>query len=379
MIKPFREFQVFVKPVGALCNMSCSYCYYLDKKDLFPAGTLARMPDLLLEEYIVQHMEASTEPVITFSWHGGEPTLAGLDMFKRIASFQKKHKPEGRQIVNGIQTNGTLLNDAWCRFLSKERFHVGISLDGPGYLHDQFRTGPTAESTFEKTVQGFRMLKDYGMSPEILCVVNALNGGKALEVYRFFRELGAGFITFLPLVERRKNTGSEVTERSVPSEMFGDFLCTVFDEWKQYDIGGIKVQVFEEALRSAFHQDHTLCIFKKTCGNVPVLEHDGSFYACDHFVNEDHCLGNIMETPLAELLDHPRQKQFGSAKLESLPGCCIECEVRDMCNGECPKNRFLVSPDGEPGLNYLCAGYRKFFNYIRPFIQEVSSVWQAGK
>jgi len=337
------------------------------------------MPELLLEEYIVQHIEASTEPVITFSWHGGEPTLAGLDMFKRIVSLQKQHKPEGRQIVNGIQTNGTLLNDTWCRFLSEERFNVGISLDGPGYLHDQFRAGPASESTFEKTVQGFRRLKEYGMSPEILCVVNAFNGGKALGVYRFFRELGAGFITFLPLVERRTKTGSEVTERSVPAEVFGDFLCTVFDEWKKNDIGRIKVQVFEEALRSAFQQDHTLCIFNKTCGNVPVVEHDGSFYTCDHFVDDDHYLGNIMESPLSELLDHPRQKQFGSAKLESLPGCCIKCEVRDMCNGECPKNRFLVSRDGEPGLNYLCAGYRKFFNYILPFIQDVSSVWQVGK
>ena len=379
MIKPSREFQIFVKPVGSLCNMTCSYCYYLEKKDLFPVGTPVRMPELLLEEYIVQHIEASTEPDITFTWHGGEPTLAGLEMFNRIVSLQKRYKPEGRQIYNGIQTNGTLLNVKWCRFLSKERFHVGISLDGPAYLHDQFRSGPTGESTFEKTIGSFRMLKDYGISPEILCVVNAFNAEKALEVYRFIRELGAGFITFLPLVERRIQASNEVTVRSVSAKVFGDFLCTVFDEWKKYDIGQIKVQIFEEALRSAFNQDHTLCIFKKTCGTVPVLEHDGSFYACDHFVDGDHYLGNIMETSLAELLDHPRQKGFGSAKLEKLPVCCIECEVRDMCNGECPKNRFVVSRDGEPGLNYLCEGYRKFFNYIRPFIHEVSSVWKAGK
>ena len=377
-MKPSREFQVFVKPVGSLCNMSCSYCYYLNKKDLFPVGAPVRMPDLLLEEYIVQHIEASTETDIFFTWHGGEPTLAGLDMFKRIVSLQKQYKPEGRQIFNGIQTNGTLLNDTWCGFLSQERFHVGISLDGPAYLHDQFRAGPSGESTFEKTIESFRMLKDYGISPEILCVVNAINVGKGLEVYRFIRELGASFITFLPLVERSIQTNNKVTEKSVPANMFGDFLCTVFDEWKN-DIGQIKVQIFEEALRSAFNQDHTLCIFKKTCGTIPVVEHDGSFYACDHFVDEDHYFGNIMETSLTELLDHPRQKEFGSAKLESLPACCIECEVRDMCNGECPKNRFMVSRDGEPGLNYLCEGYRKFFNYIKPFIQEVSSAWKAGK
>ncbi|HDS08385.1 MAG TPA: anaerobic sulfatase maturase [Bacteroides sp.] len=371
-----REFQIFVKPVGSLCNMACRYCYYLEKEQLYPRAARFRMSPQLLGEYIRQHVETSTEPLIAFSWHGGEPTMAGLDYFRKIVEIQKTLCPPGRRIVNGIQTNGTLLDDAWCSFFAREQFTVGISVDGPRELHDHYRCDKKGRSTFGRTMNGFRLLSKHGVACEILCVVNAINVRHPLEVYRFFRELGAGFITFLPLVERDRDSGSGVSGSSVPSEAFGDFLIAVFDEWKTWDIGRVKVQIFEEAVRTAFGLEHTLCIFKKTCGGVPVVEYNGDFYSCDHFVDEEHRPGNIRERNLAELLDCPGQQAFGRAKRESLTRYCLACEVLDMCNGECPKNRFVKTPDGEEGHNYLCAGYRKFFNHCRPFVEEVSRVWK---
>ncbi|MFO7932647.1 MAG: anaerobic sulfatase maturase [Bacteroidales bacterium] len=371
-----REFQVFVKPVGAACNMACRYCYYLEKEKLYPAETRFQMPVELLEEYIRKHIEASSEPVIGFSWHGGEPTMAGLDYFKRIVELQNRFCPSGSRIVNGIQTNGTLLDDDWCSFLAQEHFVVGISMDGPKELHDLYRHSKNGSSTFERTLHGYRLLKEHGVIPEILCVVNAGNVRYPLEIYTFFKQLQANYITFLPLVEREPDADSGASELSVPPEAFGNFLISVFDRWKKEDIGRVKVQIFEEATRTAFGQDHTLCIFKRQCGGVPVVEYNGDFYSCDHFVDEAHRLGNIMNHTLAELLDSPQQQSFGAAKRNTLPRYCLECEVLDMCNGECPKNRFILTPDGEGGLNYLCAGYRKFFNHCRPFVEEVARVWK---
>ncbi|UCG28410.1 MAG: anaerobic sulfatase maturase, partial [Bacteroidales bacterium] len=342
MMKTSREFQVFAKPVGPVCNLECHYCYYLEKKRFFPENTYFRMPENILEEYIVQHINASTGPVITFSWHGGEPLLAGLDYFRRITQFQKKHLPLNRRIINGIQTNGTMLDDAWCRFFASENFIVGISIDGPQKFHDLHRLTRNKKSTFQQTVNGYHLLREYGILCEILCVVNADNVKYPREVYGFYKELNASYLTFLPVVERDGSEG--VTSLSVPSESFGNFLISVFDEWMEQDIGKVKVQIIEEAARSAFGQDHTLCIFKKTCGNVPVVEHNGAFYSCDHFVEPDHFLGNIMDIPLADLLDSPDQAAFGRNKLDSLPQYCLECDVRDMCNGGCPKNRFIRTP-----------------------------------
>jgi len=377
MDQNIREFQIFVKPVGPVCNMGCTYCYYLEKEQLFPGSENYHMPVILLEEYIVQHIEASTEPVISFSWHGGEPMLAGCDYFRRIVEIQKRYCPHGRKIVNGIQTNGTLLNEDWCKFLSAEDFSVGISMDGPKELHDRYRMNLDGDSTFELTLRGFQLLQHYGISPEILCVVNASNVHHPQELYHYFKGLGAKYITFLPLVEPMPQTETGVSENSVPAESFGDFLCSIFDEWRDQDIGKLKVQIFEEAIRTAFGQDHTLCIFKTTCGNVPVVEHNGDFFSCDHYVNDMYRLGNILETPLAELLDSLEQKTFGRAKLGTLPRYCLECGVRDMCGGECPKNRFIKTPAGEEGLNYLCAGYKKFFKHCRPFVQDVAAVWRG--
>jgi uncharacterized protein len=370
-----REFQVFVKPAGPACNLNCLYCYYLKKDKLFPPDESFRMPDDILESYIIQHIAATSDPVITFSWHGGEPTILGLDYFRKIVNLQKKHLPHNRKIINGIQTNGTLLNEEWCQFFKKENFVVGISLDGPEEMHDRYRFTRDMKSTFDRTLSGYKLLQRFEVLCEILCAVNADNVKHPLEVYRFFRQLDAKYITFLPVVERHTGKTREVTNYSVPSEAFGSFLCDIFDEWITSDIGRIKVQIFEEATRPAFGQDHTLCIFKKTCGRVPVIEHNGDFYSCDHFVDHEHHLGNIREKSLAELLDDPAQIAFGQAKLDTLPRYCQMCEVRDMCNGECPKNRFLFTPDGEPGLNWLCAGYKKFFNHCKPFVLQVAELW----
>ncbi len=372
------EFQVFVKPVGAGCNLRCSYCYYLDKEHLREASPGLRMSDEVLTEYIRQHIHASGGQESFFSWHGGEPMMAGPGFYRRVMEIQKRLAPEGCTILNGMQTNATLIDEEWGRFLSKEGFYVGVSLDGPERFHNSNRKRADGSRTFTEVMRGLDILRSYGVPHEILCVVNSENMHAPLEVYRFFKSLGVPFITFLPLVERQGNNAAGVTARSVRPADFGRFLSAIFDEWIENDIGKIKVQVFEEALRTAFGQEHTICIFKPVCGAVPVVEMNGDFYSCDHFVDEEHRIGNIMESTLEMLLDHPRQMAFGEAKKATLPRYCMECGVLEMCNGECPKNRFVSTPDGEPGLNYLCEGYRQFFNHCRPFVSEVARVWKGG-
>ncbi len=370
------DFQVFAKPVGASCNLACSYCYYLDKNRLFSAPGIQRMPDDLLEIYIKQHIQASTEETIFFSWHGGEPTLAGLPYFRRITELQKKHLPDNRFVMNCIQTNGTLLNEEWCQFLKRENFIVGISIDGPEEFHSANRFRKDGTSSFDETLRGYHLLKSFQIPCEILCVVNAQNVVYPLEVYRFFKGLNSEFLTFIPLVERLSPESDRVSERTVSARTFGEFLCAIFDEWKTEDIGKVKVQIFEEALRTAFGVEHSLCVFKPVCGRVPVVEHNGDFYSCDHFVDPKYLIGNVQEKTLAEMLESPEQKAFGYAKLDSLPNYCLSCDVRSMCNGACPKDRFIETPDGKPGLNYLCEGYKLFFNHCKPFVEEVAKVWK---
>ena len=374
MTSATREFQVFVKPVGADCNLRCHYCYYLKKNSLTPGKPHPLMEDDILEEYVLQHISANTDNLITFSWHGGEPLLAGIDFYRKAVGYQKKYQPSGSKIINGIQTNGTLLNNAWCRFLSEERFIVGISIDGPGELHNCNRRTREDYNTFLNVLRGYELLQMHGVLPEILCVVNAENVCNPLIVYNFFKEIGTKYVSFLPLVERNTDSPAGVTRNSVPSEEFGIFLSTIFDEWVEKDIGKIKIQIFEEAARTAFNQEHTLCIFKVNCGGVPVVEYNGDFYSCDHYIDEEHRLGNISEHSLSYFLDNRAQKNFGEAKSLTLPKYCIECEVRSMCNGECPKNRFIISPDGEPRLNYLCSGYKHFFNHCRHFVETIASL-----
>jgi uncharacterized protein len=375
MHQPSREFQVFIKPAGAECNLRCQYCYYLQKKELYKYSRIQLMSEEILEKYIIELIRATTEKNVFFSWHGGEPTIAGINFFRKALAFQKKLIPSDRNVINGIQTNATLLNDEWCRFLADENFYVGVSIDGPEKLHNKFRLSSDKTGSFKQTINGYYLLKKYNIRTELLSVISSENEGFPLEVYGFLKSLGAEFITFLPLVQRLPRNVDGVSSISVKPEAFGSFLIHVFNKWVSEDIGKLKIQIFEEAIRSAFRQDHTLCIFKEICGGVPVVEHNGDFYSCDHFVDNEHHVGNISEKTLSEMLDSPQQKAFGLAKKNSLPGYCLDCEVLEMCNGECPKNRFIRTPAGEPGLNYLCRGYKQFFNHISPFVNTISKVW----
>lgn len=373
-----REFQIFVKPAGAICNLDCRYCYYLPKELLYPDTRSFRMAGGLLEDYIAQQIAITPGPEIQFMWHGGEPAILGLDYFRRIVELQRKHNPGGRRVVNNIQTNGVLLTEEWCRFLAAEHFAVGLSMDGPAELHDAYRLTKDGKATHRQVMQGYRLLRRHGIPVDLLCVVHAQNVGHPLAVYRFFKDIEAQYISFIPLVEPQPGSAGGVSGRTTPAEAFGAFLCAVFDEWIRHDIGRIIVQIFEEAARPALGLDHSLCIFRPTCGDVPVLEHNGDFYCCDHFVTPERRLGTLRETPLAELIESPALRAFGQAKQEALPRYCQVCDVRDMCNGGCPKDRIIRTPGGEPGLNYLCAGYRRFFEHCRPYMVQMAVLRWAG-
>jgi len=379
MVDTSPDFQVYVKPIGSKCNLDCSYCYYLDKPKPEGTNSIVGMPEILLEEYIAQHIEACRQPVIRFSWHGGEPTLLGCEYFQKITAWQTRFLPAGRVIQNGIQTNGTLLDKDWCLFLAKENFVVGLSLDGPRQFHDLHRRSKVGSATFDLALAGYEQLRIHEVHVEILCVVHAGNVGSPLEVYQFFRDIDARYITFLPLVEPELGAPEGVSSRTVPADAWGKFLCFVFDEWLDKDIGRIKIQIIEEATRTAFGLEHSLCLFRETCGDIPILDHQGDLYCCDHYVDQGYRLGNILETPLIKLLSNPMRTSFGEVKRDSLTSECHNCEVLPMCRGECPKNRFITSTDGDVNLNYLCSGYKCFFSHCLPFVESVAKEWRKSK
>jgi uncharacterized protein len=323
------------------------------------------MAESLLEEYIAQHLAAAAGPEADFSWHGGEPTVLGLDFFRRAVEIQRRRRPPGWTIRNGIQTNGVLLDGEWGRFLAAENFGVGLSLDGPAELHDVYRVARGGQPSHAQAMRGYELLQRHGVRTDLICVVHNLNVRQPLTVYRFFRDIGCRYLGFLPVVERVPGSEDQVTEHTVAAEDYGAFLCKVFDEWSRRDAGRMVIQIFEEAARPAMGLDHSLCVFRETCGEIPVVEHNGDFFPCDHYADSEHRLGNIRETPLAGLLDDPRQRAFGEAKRDALPRYCRECEVLAQCHGGCPKYRFIRTPDGEPGLNYLCAGLKRFFLHSR--------------
>ncbi len=374
MLTASREFQVFVKPAGPDCNLACAYCYYLPTRRLYPRGGPARMPPGILETYIRQHLEAHPGPVVHFSWHGGEPTLSGTGFFLRVVALQQRHRPPGVRITNGIQTNGTLLDGDWCRFLAEAGFGVGLSLDGPADLHDPYRVDRSGDPTHGRVLQAYECLRHHGVPVDILCVVHAHNVGQPRRVYDFFKGIGAGCLTFLPLVARRAGPGSGVDPRSVAPEAWGDFLCRIFDPWARQDIGRVEVQIFDEVAAAACGREHALCIFRETCGEIPVVEHNGDVYACDHFVDTAHRLGNIGAAHLAGMIESPAQRAFGRLKRDALPRYCLACEVLAMCNGGCPKDRILTTADGQPGLNWLCAGYKRFFTHCAPFAAQLAAL-----
>ena len=355
------------KPAGAACNLHCDYCFFLKKANLYP-GSRFRMTDEVHEAYIRQLFEAHHVPQVTVAWQGGEPTLMGLDFYRRSVELQKKHARPDVRIENTFQTNGILLNDEWCQFFHEHNFLVGLSMDGPKALHDVYRKDKGGHGTFDRVVAAARRLQKHKAEFNILCTVNARNADHPLDVYRFFRdELGSPYIQFIPIVERDNATGyqegNKVTNRSVRPDQWGRFLIGIFDEWVKKDVGSTFVLNFDGALAGWLGMAGTVCIFGPTCGLGMALEHNGDLYSCDHFVEPNHYLGNILKTPLIELVASEKQRKFGQDKKDTLPRVCSQCEFLHVCHGECPKNRFVEGPDGEPSLNYLCAGYKAFFRH----------------
>ncbi len=365
-------FHLLAKPTGAICNLDCAYCFFLEKEQLYP-GSKFRMSEPLLETYIRQLIESHQVDQVNIAWQGGEPTLMGLDFYRRAMEIVEKHRRPGMTFLHTMQTNGTLLDDAWCAFLKEHNFLMGLSIDGPHALHDVYRVDKGGGPTFDKVMRGLRLLQKHGVDYNLLTTVNRVNGDHPLEVYRFLRdEAKTDWMQFIPVVERINDDGgtllqegTTVTDRSVLPEQFGTFLSTIFDEWVHNDVGRIYVQTFEAAARNWYGMPSSgMCVFNETCGTGLAIEHNGDIYSCDHFVEPKYLLGNINTTHMIELVSSPQQIKFGTDKRDDLPRYCRECDVRFACHGECPKNRFIETPDGEPGLNYLCAGFMAFFHHV---------------
>ncbi len=376
-------FHVMAKPTGARCNLDCAYCFFLKKEELYPDSSL-RMTDEVMEKYIRQTIEGHRVPEVTIAWQGGEPTLMGLEFFHRSVEVQKKYAKPGTRIENTFQTNGILLDDEWCRFFHDNNFLVGLSMDGPRGLHDVYRRDRRGRGTFDRVLKAARLLQKHRVEFNILCTVNRTNADHPLEVYQFFRdELGAQYVQFIPIVERANETGFQegntVTDQSVRPDQWGRFLVAIFDEWIRRDVGRMFVLNFDGALAGWLGRAGTVCIFGPTCGLGVALEHNGDLYSCDHFVEPDHFLGNILTTPLIELVSSKKQRAFGMAKRDTLPRYCRECDFLAICNGECPKNRFTRTQDGEEGLNYLCEGYRMFFSHADRPMRMMADLLRQGR
>jgi len=390
---PESGFHIMTKPIGPICNLDCKYCFYLEKENLYPNTRHWEMPPDILERYIQQYIAAQPLEEVHFAWQGGEPTLLGVDFFRTVVHLQSKYS-NGKAIHNALQTNATLLDDEWGEFLARHQFLVGVSIDGPRELHDHYRVDKGNAPTFDRVMRGLAILKRHKVDFNTLTVVHRHNSAYPLEVYRFLREIGSGFMQFIPVVERATadpapdglvliqpsfDKPAQVTDWSVEPRAYGNFLVRIFDEWVKRDVGRYFVQIFDVALESWLGLDPSLCIFRKRCGSALAMEHTGDLYSCDHFVYPEHKLGNITQTSLNQLVHSDRQKAFGNDKHDLLPRMCRECEVRFACNGECPKHRFLTTPDGEPGLNYLCAGYKYFFNHIDPHMRFMAAELRAGR
>ena len=378
-----KNFHVLAKPIGPICNLDCKYCFYLEKTVLYPQVDKWAMRDDVLEIYIRQYIEAHDTPVVHFAWQGGEPTLLGVDYFRKLVEIQKKYA-NGKRIANALQTNGVLLNDAWAELLRENDFLIGISVDGPRELHDRYRVDKGGQPTFNKVMRGVETLKRHGVEFNTLTTVHRGNADHPLEVYRFLKEHGSGVMQFIPIVERIAHQAAsdglqlippdfsgtaKVAPWSVEPRQFGSFLCAMFDEWVRRDVGRYFIQIFDVSLEMWSGMEASLCVFRRQCGAALAIEHCGDVYSCDHFVYPQNRLGNILESPLESLVDSAQQRRFGEDKESTLPRYCRECDVRFACNGECPKHRFLTTPDGEPGLNYLCAGYKMFFRHVDPYMR----------
>ena len=385
---------VIAKPTGPICNIRCEYCFYLEKEKLYPQGERWKMSDETLEAYVRQYFEAQPDHVesVDFAFQGGEPTLMGLDFFRRVIELQEKHNPRGKRIQNSLQTNGIKLDDTWCEFLKQHNFLVGLSMDGPADLHDRYRLDRQGRGTFDRVMKAMACLKKHGVEFNVLVCVNRHNADQAGRVYRFFRDQGVDFLQFIPIVEPVRGAGSGdvdvkadtapetlVSERSVRPKQFGRFLTGVFDEWIRNDVGRIFVRDFDQALSAWAGAGASLCVYMKECGRATAIEHNGDLYSCDHFVEPAYKLGNIHEKPIKELANSPLQETFGRNKSAKLPDYCGECEFLSACNGACPKDRLLHTPDGQPGLNYLCAGFKLFFSHVDPYMKFMADELRAGR
>jgi uncharacterized protein len=399
LAEPGRPFHVLTKPIGPICNLDCKYCFYLEKEKLYPGERAWAMSDAVLESYVRQYIEGQEAAEIHFAWQGGEPTLLGIGFFERAIELQRKYAG-GKSIFNALQTNGTLLDDSWCAFLAENRFLVGLSIDGPAELHDVYRVDKNGVATFDAVMRGLGFLKKHEVEFNTLTVVNRANAEKPLDVYRFLKEIGSGYLQFIPLVERAAPVeltvsgsglaqppvvgapvveGPPVTRWSVEATQYGLFLCAIFDQWVRRDVGNVFVQLFDVALGNWMGLGSPLCVFAETCGSAMAIEHNGDLYSCDHYVYPKYKLGNLMNKSLTEMATSPAQIKFGKDKSDGLPAYCRGCEVRFACHGECPKHRFIRTPDGEEGLNYLCAAYKKFFWHIDPYMRTMGELVREGK
>ena len=380
---PVPPFHVMIKPRGPICNLDCSYCYYLSKEDLY-LGSAFRMTDEILEAFTRDYIRAQSVPEVVFSWQGGEPLLMGLDFFRRAVEFQAENSRPGVRISNTIQTNGTLLDDDWCRFFRGHEFLVGLSLDGPARLHDAYRVNKGGKPSHASVMAGLDLLRKHQVEYNVLATVHAANAPHPLDVYRFFRdEVGTSFIQFIPIVQRDNDTGYQegtgVTDRSVTGNAYGRFLNTIFDEWVCRDVGRVFVQLFDVTLAGWVGHAPGLCLFDETCGRALALEHNGDLFACDHYVEPGYRLGNTRNATLPVLVGSEAQRAFGAAKKDTLPGFCLDCDVRFLCNGGCPKNRILMTPSGEKGLNYLCDGYMAFFHHTGPAMRFMADALRSQR
>lgn len=392
---PFaRPLYVMTKPVSSMCNLNCKYCYYLEKANLYrdedKAGRFT-MSDDLLERFIESYIESQTTPEVLFCWHGGETLMRPLSFYKRVVELQRRYA-RGRRIDNTIQTNGTLLTDEWCEFFKENGWLVGVSIDGPQEFHDEYRRNKMGQPSFRKVMQGIDLLKKHGVEWNALAVVNDYNADYPLEFYNFFKEIDCHYIQFTPIVERiynhtdgrhlasLANKGDvPLADFSVSPEQWGEFLCTIFDEWVKGDVGKYFIQLFDSTLANWVGEQPSVCTMARTCGHAGVMEYNGDVYSCDHFVFPEYKLGNIRTHTLVEMMYSDRQQKFGQAKYDSLPSQCKNCEFLFACNGECPKNRFAFTANGEPGLNYLCAGYKRFFKHVAPYMEFMKNELKAGR
>lgn len=377
---PFaRPLYIMAKPVGAVCNLACDYCYYLEKSHLYSDTSRFAMSDALLEKFISEYIRSQTMPQVLFTWHGGETLMRPLSFYRRVVELQRKYA-DGRTIENCIQTNGTLLNDEWCEFFRRNNWLVGVSIDGPQEFHDEYRKNRQGRPSFVKVMQGIRLLKKHGVEWNGMAVVNDFNADYPLDFYHFFKEIECHYIQFAPIVERLSphadgrhlaspmQEGETLADFSVSPEQWGNFLCTLFDEWVREDVGTYFIQLFDSTLANWVGEQPGVCSLAKTCGHAGVIEFNGDVYACDHYVFPEYKLGNIYEHTLIEMMYSERQQQFGQMKQRALPNQCKQCDYLFACNGECPKNRFARTADGEPGLNYLCKGYHQFFAHVAPYM-----------